>query len=179
MKLTQLISPTLLCLSALASPLAGANCDINQLSLQINQIEKQQGNFFVAIHDSAGTYMTKDADVFMESVLPVTRLGAQTLQICDVPAGTYAVAVYQDVNDNGKLDSNFIRIPKEPYGFSNNIEKLTPPSFEQASFEFDGAGGISINSISTECLRSCFAYGPSLRRMTRVYQLGQADPFRL
>ena len=125
MKLTQLISPTLLCLSALASPLAGANCDINQLSLQINQIEKQQGNFFVAIHDSAGTYMTKDADVFMESVLPVTRLGAQTLQICDVPAGTYAVAVYQDVNDNGKLDSNFIRIPKEPYGFSNNIEKLT------------------------------------------------------
>ena len=40
MKLTQLISPTLLCLSALASPLAGANCDHNQFSLQIKQIEK-------------------------------------------------------------------------------------------------------------------------------------------
>jgi uncharacterized protein (DUF2141 family) len=145
MKLTKLICPTLLCLSALASPLAGANCDHNQFSLQIKQIEKQQGNFFVAIHASADTYMTKDADVFMESVLPVTRLGTQTLRICDVPEGTYAVAIYQDVNDNGKLDSNFIRIPKEPYGFSNNIDKLTPPSFEEASFEFDGAGGISIN----------------------------------
>jgi len=145
MKLTYFISPTLLCLSALASPLAGANCDINQFSLQINQIENQKGNLFIGIHASADTYMTKGADVFMESVLPVTQLGTQTLQICDVPAGTYAVAVYQDVNNNGELDSNFIRIPKEPYGFSNNVEKLTPPSFEEASFEFDGAGGISIN----------------------------------
>jgi uncharacterized protein (DUF2141 family) len=106
MKLTQLISLTLLCLSALASPLAGANCDINQLSLQINQIEKQQGNFFVAIHACAITHMTKDTNVFRESVLPVTQRDKQTLQIGDVSAGNYAVAVAvdRDVNDNNRLD---------------------------------------------------------------------------
>jgi hypothetical protein len=73
----------------------------------------------------------------------------------------------------------FRKHPKAP----KQHQKADPPSFDEASFEFDGAGGISINFISTECLRSCFAYGPSLRRrlwrMTRVYQLGQADPFRL
>ena len=50
--------------------------------------------------------MTKDTNVFRESVLPVTQRDKQTLQIGDVSAGNYAVAVAvdQDVNDNSRLD---------------------------------------------------------------------------
>jgi len=34
-----------------------------------------------------------------------------------------------------KLDTNFLGIPKEPYGFSNNPSTLFgPPSFKKASF---------------------------------------------
>jgi uncharacterized protein (DUF2141 family) len=38
-----------------------------------------------------------------------------------VPHGEYAIAVFVDVNGNGKMDKNFLGIPKEQYGFSNNV----------------------------------------------------------
>lgn len=55
-----------------------------------------------------------------------------------IPAGRYAIAVYQDINKNGILDRNWLGIPSEPYGFSNNPSTLFgPPSFQKASFEMN------------------------------------------
>lgn len=42
-----------------------------------------------------------------------------TLSVAGVKPGKYAIAVYQDKNDNGTLETNFLGIPQEPYGFSN------------------------------------------------------------
>jgi uncharacterized protein (DUF2141 family) len=47
------------------------------------------------------------------------------LRIVDVPPGTYGLAVYHDVNDDGKLDTNLSGTPLEPWGMSNN-----PPAGE-------------------------------------------------
>jgi uncharacterized protein (DUF2141 family) len=56
----------------------------------------------------------------------------------DVPFGTYALAVYQDVNNNKKLDVNLFGYPTEPFGFSNNIRpKFKAPSFEACKFEYN------------------------------------------
>ncbi len=53
--------------------------------------------------------------------------------------GTYAISIFHDENDNGKLDSNFIGIPSEPYAFSNNAKGMFgPPSFDQCKFEVKG-----------------------------------------
>lgn len=57
------------------------------------------------------------------------------LRFPNLPMGTYAVTVYHDVNDNGKLDTNWIGIPKEPVGVSNNLRpRLGPPRFSESSF---------------------------------------------
>jgi uncharacterized protein (DUF2141 family) len=37
----------------------------------------------------------------------------------DLPEGTYGFAVLDDENDNEEMDTNFIGIPKEGFGFSN------------------------------------------------------------
>jgi uncharacterized protein (DUF2141 family) len=56
----------------------------------------------------------------------------------EIPAGTYVIGFYIDANENEKLDTNFIGIPKEEYGFSNNARgTFGPPSFEAASFTLD------------------------------------------
>ncbi len=56
----------------------------------------------------------------------------------DIPYGTYAIALYHDLNNNDKLDKNFLGIPKEPYGFSRNYRPLfTVPTFRDCSFVFD------------------------------------------
>jgi len=57
----------------------------------------------------------------------------------DIPPGTYALAVIHDENMDGKLDTNWLGIPKEGYGFSNDAKALLgPPSFTDAVFQYDG-----------------------------------------
>jgi uncharacterized protein (DUF2141 family) len=57
----------------------------------------------------------------------------------DIPRGRYAIAVVHDENMNGKLDINFLGIPTEGYGFSNDAKgALGAPSFSAASFQYDG-----------------------------------------
>lgn len=53
----------------------------------------------------------------------------------DVARGTYAVALFHDENGNGQLDTNFIGIPSEGVGASNNRRPLVgPPSWDDAKF---------------------------------------------
>lgn len=57
----------------------------------------------------------------------------------DLAAGTYAASFWYDEDNDEKLDSNFLGIPKEPVGASNNAEgSFGPPKFKKAAFEFDG-----------------------------------------
>lgn len=50
--------------------------------------------------------------------------------------GKFAIKVFHDENDNRQLDVNWMGIPKEPYGFSNDaMGTFGPPSFQQAAFE--------------------------------------------
>jgi uncharacterized protein (DUF2141 family) len=61
---------------------------------------------------------------------------------CDfvsIPPGTYALAVIHDENRNGKLDTNWLGIPTEGYGFSNEAKALLgAPSFSAAKVRYDG-----------------------------------------
>ena len=57
----------------------------------------------------------------------------------DIPPGTYAMAVIHDENMNGKLDTNWLGIPTEGFGFSNDAKAVVgAPSFSAASFPYDG-----------------------------------------
>ncbi|MCP3958751.1 MAG: DUF2141 domain-containing protein [bacterium] len=57
----------------------------------------------------------------------------------DVAPGAYGVSSYHDENGNGKLDSNFFRIPKEGTAASNDARgKMGPPKFADARFVYEG-----------------------------------------
>jgi uncharacterized protein (DUF2141 family) len=52
-----------------------------------------------------------------------------------LPAGTYAVVVHHDENENRKLDKNRLGMPLEGYGVSNNrTHALSAPRWEEAKF---------------------------------------------
>ena len=56
-----------------------------------------------------------------------------------LPFGEYAMTLFIDFNGNKKIDKNFLGIPKEPYGFSNNvIGNMSAPTFDQAKFLISG-----------------------------------------
>src|SRR5690606_17095923 len=58
--------------------------------------------------------------------------GRVALRFADLPAGDYAVAMYHDRNGNGKLDSNLVGIPTEPYGFSGGGAAVGASSWREA-----------------------------------------------
>jgi uncharacterized protein (DUF2141 family) len=62
-----------------------------------------------------------------------------------IPVGTYAIAVFQDKNDDGKLNKNMFGAPKEPYGFSQNkYGKFGAPAFKDVSFKIEEDASLSL-----------------------------------
>lgn len=57
----------------------------------------------------------------------------------DIEPGTYALAIIHDENMNGKMDTNWLGVPEEGYGFSAGAKvSMSAPTFEEASFPHDG-----------------------------------------
>lgn len=64
----------------------------------------------------------------------------------DLPAGEYAAVVVHDANDNGRLDTGFLGIGSEQYGFSNDVAPWFGwPDFEDAKFSVEDAAEIVID----------------------------------
>ncbi len=65
--------------------------------------------------------------------------GSMTLCVAAPVMGQYAVVVYHDENDNHKFDRNWIGLPTEGFGVSNDPALfLAPPAFEESAFEVNG-----------------------------------------
>ena len=63
----------------------------------------------------------------------------------DIAPGTYAVSLFHDANSNKRLDLNFIGIPKEGVGISNNrFRTMAPPRFDDAKFVLETDATIDI-----------------------------------
>ncbi|MEM8908533.1 MAG: DUF2141 domain-containing protein [Bacteroidota bacterium] len=79
----------------------------------------------------------------------ITDFGQQVSHtFSQIPQGTYAVAAFWDKNDNGKIDTNFIGMPKEPVAASN-LNKMGRPKFQKSSIVIDQAQqDISIRFIN-------------------------------
>lgn len=56
----------------------------------------------------------------------------------DIPDGVYAISVYHDKDNNGKLNLIMGILPSEDTGTSNNPSvKIGPPKWEDAKFEIN------------------------------------------
>ena len=96
--------------------LAGAQ---NKLTVVVDGIEKSNGKVLVAVYDS--TRFMREALYYGKAKV---ENGAEevTVVIENIASGQYAVSVFHDENDNGKLDAGTFGIPSEKYGFSNNAK---------------------------------------------------------
>ncbi|MFN3301349.1 MAG: DUF2141 domain-containing protein [Sediminibacterium sp.] len=76
-----------------------------------------------------------DKAIYREKVI-VNNQNEISVDFNNIPKGKYAIAVFLDENDNYELDRNIFGIPKEKYGFSNNVlPALRPATFEESAFE--------------------------------------------
>ena len=89
------------------------------------------GNVAFVLFDSANAFGDLRDPV---KVVKLPLDGRDVYHIKDVFPGEYALLVYCDENNNDRIDKNFIGIPTEPLGFSNQYQPKGPPSYKRAVF---------------------------------------------
>ncbi|MCK7593475.1 DUF2141 domain-containing protein [Pseudomarimonas salicorniae] len=124
--------------------LAAAPLDAATLAVEVQGIAAQSGQLSLALYGSEAGWKGEAKPVDRRVGKP-DGSSALRFTFVNLPPGRYAVRVAHDENGNGKLDTNFIGIPKEGVGSSNNPQVMRAPRFDEAVFELgEDDLGISI-----------------------------------
>jgi len=111
-----------------------------KLNVLVKNIQVGRGSVRVEVYNTSETFLHKYL------VGETLKASSQSLGFSfDLPEGVYAVAVYQDFNENQKLDKGWFGIPTEPYGLSDNfVPIIGAPTFNDCKFRLAGQTTISV-----------------------------------
>ena len=98
----------------------------------ISNFDNDKGKAFIALYNSEANFL---GNAYKSAIVDIKNKTC-TVTFKDVQQGVYAISLFHDENGNNKMDSNFLGIPKEDYGCSNNARGfMGPPKWADAKFE--------------------------------------------
>ncbi|MEI6089922.1 MAG: DUF2141 domain-containing protein [bacterium] len=104
----------------------------HNLIIEINDLRNNNGQLLLEFSNAKGDKIMGIAQNIIDNKCIVV--------IKNLKPGKYAFKYFHDENKNDNLDLNWMGIPKEGYGFSNNAKGLFgPPSFNKTIFVIKGA----------------------------------------
>jgi uncharacterized protein (DUF2141 family) len=111
------------------------------LTVTITDVRAHKGTLSVAVVNTEAGWNNQEKPVAAErlALADQGKDGGPVVFRFTLPAGSYAVQVMHDENDNGKLDANFMGIPIEGYGFSNNPQVMRRAYFNESKFDVTDA----------------------------------------
>lgn len=118
------------------------------LTVIISNFKSNRGSAAVALYNQEKAFPKSPGKAIRQSFFPINDKKSVAV-FENLPTGEYAVSVFHDENNNKKMDTNFLGIPKEGVGASNNAKgHFGPPKYKDAKFNFTGnAQTIYINII--------------------------------
>ncbi|NBB52289.1 DUF2141 domain-containing protein [Rhizobium sp. CRIBSB] len=118
--------------------LAPLGAAAQELTVRVSGIAEARGEIGCALHASGASFPTGQAGA---RIVWIKATGSEVrCRFGDIGAGSYAVAISHDLNGNRRTDTNFLGMPTEAWGVSNNVRpSLRAPRFEEARFETDGS----------------------------------------
>lgn len=130
---------TLLSILAIASPLTSslvsANDDLT-LSVEVIGAKPSSGQIVLSLFDSPNRHLKKPLVSLRQNV---DANGKALFELSGLDNALYSVSVFYDEDLDGQLDKNFIGIPTELVGFSNNAKgRFGPPTFDQTKVRSSG-----------------------------------------
>lgn len=113
------------------------------LTVAVSGIESDDGEIGCALYRSADGFPMEPAKA-TQQWHPAEKRGVEC-RFDGLEPGAYALAVSHDFNGNRETDTNFVGIPKEPWGVSNNVRPfMRAPTFEEAQVRLDGNAPVEI-----------------------------------
>ena len=119
--------------------------DSHSVTVTVEGYQHQEGQLSIALFNSDEGFPKDHTEAYQRQTVAVDDNATQ-ITFDNVPAGTYAVAVYHDEDGDQELATNFMGIPKENVGISNNpkVGIGNPPSFKRAQFELSDNAEITV-----------------------------------
>ena len=118
-----------------AALLAGSQVSGATLTVVISDVRSDIGVLNIGIYDNKNDWLGSSTVQKRSLTVLEHNVGGVVTTSFEVEPGEYAISVHHDDNDNGKMDTNFIGIPKEPTGLSNGaVPKFGPPKYRDAAF---------------------------------------------
>ena len=116
------------------------------LAVTIGNIQDGSGQVLVGLFNSEAAFPKQG---YQGRSVPALQRDADSsirVSFAGLPAGTYAVSAVHDKDMNGKLTTNLLGMPTEPYGFSGRGSgTFGPPAFQDVSFRLpDGGAAVTI-----------------------------------
>lgn len=134
-----------------AQPISDAE---GSLAIDVALPPHAHGQIAYMIFDAADGFPDNRIHAVNHDFVPVAQPDSpmQHIDLGPLPPGRYAVSVYLDENGNHKLDKNWMGIPMEAVGASNNPQaRMGPPKFDECAF----AHGRKSELISIKLVRCC------------------------
>ena len=120
----------ILAASAASAAAQAQNC----VAVEVHNVRPQQGVLMVAAYGEAENYNKKPLS------LQQVRPDGDTVRVsvCGATGPAIALSLFQDLNGNGKLDTNILGIPNEPWGASGKPSAFEAPSWKTTNVAVDG-----------------------------------------
>jgi len=116
------------------------------LTISIPNLKSRAGELQIGIYNNKETFPHVDEQYKVIYLDLKDFSGVFTIQ--DLPKGQYAVALFHDENADKICNTNFLGVPREGYGFSNNIRPfVSAPSFSDCSINLNQNISLSISLI--------------------------------
>ena len=117
---------------------SAAGDNVGTIVVSIEGFRNAAGHARIALFNREAGFPDSESAAYRKAVADIDDARAE-MRFDEVPPGEYAIAMYHDENDDGKLNKCVFGIPKEGYGVSNNVTHATRgPRFAEARFQFDG-----------------------------------------
>ncbi len=117
-----------------------ANSSSNSvIKVQIDGLQEAKGQLCYSIFAKSKGFPDSSDNTLQAKCVSVQERSPK-LTIENLHLGTYALAIFHDVNGDGELNRNFLGIPQEGFGFSRNPQiQTSPPSFGESAVLVTGA----------------------------------------
>lgn len=105
------------------------------LQFKIASLRNTKGQVCAAIYLTKNAFLKLERAIWKSCSVVGTKTEIEFKAL--VPCGEMAIGAFHDEDSNGKVTTNFVGIPKEGLGTSNNPRsRFGPPSFSDAKFLF-------------------------------------------
>lgn len=107
------------------------------VSVVVSHLPSSTATLKLYFYNVKANFLVRNHYTLLKYVKPAGR--TTVVYPIDLPAGEWAIAVTQDLNENDLVDRNFVGIPTEPFALSNNVRpRFRVPTFDDCKFTVSG-----------------------------------------